>query len=162
MLEEFSVCVRWLDVAAIDFLICLLLQLHTPCVFMGSRRACSPCWADSDLLVPFCSPSGSVPARYHPRVSSCPRKQDILGSVEENLEASSVPVTDASLKYLWLVSIFGGLGFHPCFAACPLISEAGWAGNMAQRGSSQEMVIWKNFNGRIASAMAPIPLSFWR
>ncbi|XP_026540665.1 protein spire homolog 2 isoform X3 [Notechis scutatus] len=46
--------------------------------------------------------SGSVPARYHPRVGSCPRKQDILGSVEENLEASSVPITDASLKYLWL------------------------------------------------------------
>ncbi|XP_070617852.1 protein spire homolog 2 isoform X2 [Erythrolamprus reginae] len=46
--------------------------------------------------------SGSVPAHYHPRVSSCPRKQGILGSVEENLEASSVPVTDASLKYLWL------------------------------------------------------------
>ncbi|XP_026575527.1 protein spire homolog 2 isoform X3 [Pseudonaja textilis] len=46
--------------------------------------------------------SGSVPARYHPRVGSCPRQQDILGSVEENLEASSVPITDASLKYLWL------------------------------------------------------------
>ncbi|KAM3829064.1 protein spire homolog 2 isoform 2-T2 [Vipera latastei] len=46
--------------------------------------------------------SGSVPARYHPQLGSCPREQDILGSVEENLEASSVPVTDANLKYLWL------------------------------------------------------------
>ncbi|KAM6430085.1 protein spire homolog 2 isoform 3-T3 [Liasis olivaceus] len=49
--------------------------------------------------------SGSVPASYHQvpyRVSSCPRKQDILTSVEENMEAGSVPVTDASLKYLWL------------------------------------------------------------
>ncbi|XP_034282549.1 protein spire homolog 2 isoform X1 [Pantherophis guttatus] len=55
----------------------------------------SSAWASMENM-------GSVPARYHPRVSSCPRKQDILGSVEENLEASSVPVTDASLKYLWL------------------------------------------------------------
>ncbi|XP_039186807.1 protein spire homolog 2 isoform X2 [Crotalus tigris] len=46
--------------------------------------------------------SGSVPARYHPRVGLCPRKQDNLGSVEENLETSSVPITDANLKYLWL------------------------------------------------------------
>ncbi|XP_013907503.1 PREDICTED: protein spire homolog 2 isoform X2 [Thamnophis sirtalis] len=46
--------------------------------------------------------SGSVPARYHPRVSSCPRKQEALGSVQENLEGNPVPVTDTSLKYLWL------------------------------------------------------------
>lgn len=114
-LREFSICECRLGVAAIDFLLCLLLQLHPPWVFMGSRRASSPCWADSDLPVPFRSPSGSVPARYNPRVSSCPRKPDALGSVQENLEASSV--TDASLKYLWLVSILGSVLFHTRFVA---------------------------------------------
>lgn len=51
MLEEFSICEHWLGVAAIDFLVCLWFQLHTPCVFVGSRRACSPCWVDTDLPV---------------------------------------------------------------------------------------------------------------